>query len=72
VQAAGIPGIGTDGDGIIEVGWHADLAGVVEEIQRIVNVLREWWPDLEVRTLLSGSAGAAHAAARRDGVRLPR
>lgn len=72
VRTTGIPALHSDHGSSIHVGWHTELAGLIEDLERIVSTLREWWPDLDVRISLAGSAAAARRAALRNGVALPR
>lgn len=72
LRATGIPALHADSGNSIHVGWHAELAGLIEDLDRILASLREWWPGLEAHISLDGSAAAARRAALRSGLTLPR
>ncbi|HTK67573.1 MAG TPA: hypothetical protein VL595_34695 [Pseudonocardia sp.] len=72
LRATGIPALHSEGGNSIHVGRHAELSGLVEDLDRIVSALREWWPGLEVHISLGGSVAAARRVAVRSGLTLPR
>jgi hypothetical protein len=53
------------------LGRYSSLSDLLDEVQRILRALREYWPALEVRFLLDGSATRARHLARLHCVELP-
>lgn len=56
---------------VLFVGRYTAVVDLVDEITRIRDGLRVYWPQLEVRYFLEGSPAKAHAMARRHAMRLP-
>lgn len=55
----------------IHVGLHPTLAGLLDELERVVAVLRAWWPESAVTIRYRGSLAAAREVARRHALDLP-
>ena len=56
----------------LPLSWYSSLGELISDITHTITQLRGWWPELHLHITLHGSAAAAKAAARRDGLTLPR
>lgn len=72
IHAPGFPHLALRAADTLHIGSHPDLASLLRELERILGLLRHWWPDLDVRFTLNASAAAALRAARLNGLTLPR